>query len=92
MHIAALRIHTGHDVPDGPVLAARIQSLQDDQQSVAFVGVEQVLQLVQPADHLLMRFLVALYPERIVGIAVFEPEFAPGLNHAMFRDIHGFSA
>jgi hypothetical protein len=39
----------------------------------------------------LVRFLVALYPKCIVGIAVFQPQFTAGLDSAVFRDIHGFS-
>jgi hypothetical protein len=91
VHIAALWIHPRHDVPDGPILAACIQRLEHDEQRVPFVGIKQVLQLVQPDDRLLVRFVVALYPECIVGIAVFQPQFAPVLDNAVFRDIHGFS-
>jgi hypothetical protein len=38
-----------------------------------------------------MPFLVAPDPERITGIAVFKAELAPGLDNAVFGDIHSFS-
>jgi hypothetical protein len=88
MHIAALRIHSRHDMPDSSVLTAGIQRLQHDQQSIPFVGIEQVLEFPQPVNRLLVRFLIALYSERIVGITVFQPELAPGLHQEMSRNIH----
>jgi hypothetical protein len=35
-----------------------------------------------------MRLVVALSPERVVGIAMFEAQLAPRLDDAMFREIH----
>jgi hypothetical protein len=48
-----------------------------------------MLQFSQPADHFFVRLFVAPHPERIVGIAIFEPELAPGLDNAMLCNIHG---
>lgn len=46
-HVAALRIESTKDTPDGAVLAATIECLQHDQYGVATVCVELVLQFVQ---------------------------------------------
>ena len=75
-HVAALRIHSRHDVPDGPVFTRRVQPLQDDQQRIPFVGVQQMLQLTQPVKRFLVRFVVALFAERIVRIPVLETKLA----------------
>src|ERR1043165_3768319 len=45
--LAALRIDAGHHVLDGTVLSCGIHSLKDDQESIAVVSIEQVLQLAQ---------------------------------------------
>ena len=44
----ALRIQPAHDVPDGAVLAAGVDALQDHQQSPLGVRVEEVLQHGKP--------------------------------------------
>jgi hypothetical protein len=45
--LAALRIHPGHDVLDGAVLAGRVHRLQDDQHRINIIGVEELLCLSQ---------------------------------------------
>jgi hypothetical protein len=46
-NLTALRIDPGHDVPDRPVLAARVHSLKNQQQRIAAGGVLKVLQRTQ---------------------------------------------
>ena len=56
-HLAALRIHAGHDVLDGAVLAGGIHGLEDQQQRPAVLGIEFVLQLGQLLRLLLLQVL-----------------------------------
>jgi len=77
-HLATLRIDAGHNAANGPVLASRIQRLQDDEESVAFVGVEQVLQFSQPAQDFFVRFVVAFFPNVSSGSRCFRRSLLPG--------------
>ena len=43
--LAALRVHAGHDVADGAVLAGGVHRLEDDEHRVGVAGVEQFLGL-----------------------------------------------
>ena len=56
-HLAALRIHPGHDVLDGAVLAGGVHRLENQQQRPAVLGIEFGLQLGQLFDVLLLQFL-----------------------------------
>jgi hypothetical protein len=90
-NLAALRVHSRHDMPDRAVLASSIERLQDNEQSMPFIGIEQMLELAETVQSLLMRLLVTLSSERSVGIAIFQAQLAAWLDDAMFGDIHGFS-
>ena len=61
--LAALRIDAGHDVLDGAVFAGGVHGLKNQQQRIAVVGVQQVLQIAQvfdvPGEHLFVLFLRA---------------------------------
>ena len=59
-HFAALRIKPGHDVADGTVLAARIHSLKNQQQSIAVGGVMQILQRARSRDVLGQELFITL--------------------------------
>jgi hypothetical protein len=76
-------------MPDGAVLAAGVQSLQDDQQRVTLVGVQQVLLFAQPIQRLFERFVVALGSECIVGVAMLQAKLAARLDDAVLGKIHG---
>jgi hypothetical protein len=76
-------------VPDGAVFAAGVESLEYDQQRVSFIGVKQVLELVQAGQSFLqLGSFIFLDSERVVRIAVFQPELLPGLDHTAFCDVH----
>ena len=73
----ALRVHRAEDVSDGAVLAPRVHPLQDDEQRAPVLGVEEILQLPQPARVLrvlrLGRFLaLVLVLERRVDRGEFD--------------------
>ena len=62
-HLAPLRVHRAQEVVDRPVLAPRVQRLQTDQERPPPLGVEQLLEFLQPLPvvlGLLGRLLVAL--------------------------------
>ncbi len=46
-HLAPLGIDTGHDVPDGAVLAGRVHRLKNKQQRIAVVRVVESLQFAE---------------------------------------------
>ena len=50
VHVAALRVETGHDVVDDAVLAGGIHPLEHDEQRPAAVGIEALLQLGEALD------------------------------------------
>ena len=43
-HLAAFRIDSGHDMPDGTVFAGAIHSLKDQEQCMPIGGVVKILQ------------------------------------------------
>jgi hypothetical protein len=69
-------------VANGPILAAGVERLQDNQESVFVIGVKQVLQLGQlfnvPGD----RIIVAMKAERVRRIAFFEFDLRSGFHDA----------
>src|SRR5450631_2235257 len=50
-----------------------------------------MLQLTKPAQRLLVRLIVALPAERIVGIAMLEVQLAAGPNNTVFRQVHMYT-
>ena len=59
-HLAALRIHAGHDVPDRTVFAGRVHGLKDQQHGVTVGGVKQLLLLAQLRNVVVKDFLIIL--------------------------------
>ena len=47
MHLATLRVDLRHHVLDDAVFSRRIQSLQDDQDRPAVLGIEPLLQIAE---------------------------------------------
>lgn len=74
---ATRRVHAGHDVFDGAILARGIHPLQDDEDRVLLLGIKQIVEFLQVARVFVLgserRFLV-IDVSRIVGIAVAQPE------------------
>jgi hypothetical protein len=60
-NLAALRIDSGHDVPDRPVFAASVHSLKYQQQRITAGGVMQVLQRTQFLDMIFQKFSVRFF-------------------------------
>ena len=60
VHLAALGIDARHDVTDGAVLARGVHGLEDQEQRVAIVRVENVLEPAHPLDMLRERCLLLL--------------------------------
>src|SRR5262249_4823589 len=97
-HLAALRIHAGHDVLDRPVLAGCIHRLQHNQEAIAIVGVEQLLRLGEILQVLLQApagpLPDVLLTERLhlrslgpAGIVVLEPDLRPRRNAENVDDL-----
>jgi hypothetical protein len=61
--LAALRVHAGHDVADGAVLAGGVHRLEDDEHRVGVRGVEQFLGLGELLAAFLEDFRGALLDE-----------------------------
>ena len=59
-HLAALRIDTGHDVPDRAVLACRIHGLKHQQDGVAVGRVEKLLLGTEARDVVAQKLLILL--------------------------------
>ncbi len=76
-------------MPDRAVLPARVERLQHDEQTVAFVGIQQMLQLAQFPEVLLHEVFTLLDPERFAGIALAEARLLAGLDDEVLSDIHG---
>src|ERR1700731_1011849 len=75
-------------MPDGSVFAAGIDRLQNDEQSIAPVGIKQLLKPTQAVQSLLERIVVALYSERVVRVAIFQAQLAAWLDDATFCEVH----
>src|ERR1700680_2571411 len=75
-------------MPDGGVLAARVEPLQDDQQGVALVGIQQMLEFAKPGQSFGVRFVIALLPEGIAGVAVLQAQLASRPDDAVFGKVH----
>src|SRR4051812_2923685 len=77
----ALRVRAGEHMLDGAVLPARVHRLQDDEERLARLGVEAVLEphqlLRQLVERLFRRLLVAGRAVRVARIAVIEGERRP---------------
>ena len=86
---AALRVHSG-GMPDGAVFAARVECLQESEQTVALIGIKQMLKFAQAVQHPLVGVVVALFPERVVGVAISQARLAAWLDDAMFGEVHAF--
>lgn len=69
-YLAALRVHTRHDMADSAVFARGVHGLKNQQQCVAVRCIEQALLLAELFDLVLQRFVIALF-----GLA---KRFAPG--------------
>ena len=60
-NLAALRIDSGHDVPDRAVLAAGVHPLKNNQQSVFIRCVVKMLQLTQSVNVLCQKFVILFF-------------------------------
>jgi hypothetical protein len=79
IHLAALRIDSGHDVLDRPVLAGGIHRLEGQEDGPAVLGVETILQLGQRLDPdrerlLRARLVLRAEVERVTRVHVLQAE------------------
>ena len=97
-HLAALRVHSGHDVLDRAVLAGRVHGLEHDQHRVHIGGVEQLLcrrqlrdVLLQVLDRTRLQFafsqILELAVARPARVVVLQAEFPTGLHLEQSRGI-----
>src|SRR5690242_2678547 len=92
--VATLRVDRGHHMLDRAVFSAGIHALQHDEQSVAAIGVEPILQAAQLQDQLLRLFfggllvsIVLLIVACFVRIIIFEREAAVLLYPVPFHGV-----
>ena len=67
MDAAAHRVHAAKDFSDRAILARCVATLKDDEQSEPAVGVELVLQLLEPFPLVLDRLLEIVFLGQILG-------------------------
>ena len=90
----ALRVHRGHHVPAGAVLAGGVDALQHDQERVLLLGVEPVLQLGQPRD---LAWRAPPWPPSSSsracrgrrGRSPSSRTLRAGLDHELLAEVHG---
>ena len=80
MHVAALRVHSGHDVLDDAVLARRVHRLKNQQHRPLVLRVKLVLKIRQRlhADGqrlLRARLEFGLDAKRVRRVKILEPKF-----------------
>ena len=88
----ALRVHRGHHVPDGAVLAGGVDALEHDEQRVLLLGVEPVLQLGQARDllgELGLGALLVLVLAVEAGVDRLELHLRAGLDDELLAVVHG---
>src|SRR5262249_54895722 len=86
-----LRIHPAEHMPDGTVLAGRIERLQYDQKGLAAVRVKQVLQFVHALGMLLdlgERLLMSLVLADVGSVYFRQPNLRSGLDHKLLSIVH----
>ena len=78
----AHRVDAVEHAPDDAVLPGRVEALQHEQDAPAVLGVEPVLELVDPLDELLEAPLavVLVDPEPVVRPALRDPRRAAGVD------------
>jgi len=85
---ASLRVHTGHDVLDHPILAGSVQTLEDDQDCPAVLRVEFLLQVVEHAFaciEYVLRVLLAFDPGCVSGSQSFRRNSPPLLHKKVLQ-------
>jgi len=60
-HLAAFRIDSRHDMPNGPVFPGAVHSLEDQEQCIPIGGIVEILQRAQFLHVLMQEFLVPLF-------------------------------
>src|SRR5262249_5571314 len=86
-----LRIHPAEHMPDGAVLAGRIERLQHHEKGLAAVRVKQVLQLVHALGVLLdlgERLLRSLVLADVGSIDFRQPNLRSRLDHKLLSIVH----
>src|SRR5579862_7287738 len=77
-------------MPNGAVFAGRVQPLQHDQQSSLVLGIEKILQLVEPPDRFIERVLhlmIFVPTERVLSIPLRQLHLLARLNDQFIREI-----
>ena len=90
--VHALGVHRANDVPAGTVLAGSIDPLQDNQQTVAAIGVELSLQFGDAGQVMLelgLRLILQLMRPVKIRIDVGERDFAAGVDLQPLGEVHG---
>ena len=88
VHLAALRVHSGHDVLDGAVLTGGVHGLQDQKNGPAVLGIKFFLQFGEADDSILKYFLGVLLgfqAERFRGIKILQAEMRSMRNLKRFH-------
>src|SRR6516225_8044251 len=86
-----LRIHSAEYMPNGAVLAGRVERLQHHEKGLAAVRVKQVLQLVHALGMLLdlgERLLMSLVLADVGSIDFRQPNLRSGLDHKLLSIVH----
>jgi len=85
---AALRIDPGEDAPDRPVLARRIETLEDEKDAAPALGVEVGLEIGELVEKILEVLLPLLLPgqaERVGRVALLEPRSRARLDDHLLQ-------